>query len=140
MYPHFIVAGSFDGIVQAVDLRCPEIDSAIVSRQRGIPSPHKMLNLGFVTTAASMEAYGGILSAEDMCSIRYGSFRPLKRGTMIVAHEGGVWDVASSQGARGAGVHALILSGGCDGVCCVASPTNRIFGGSKVAAIYNHCS
>jgi hypothetical protein len=50
----------------------------------------------------------------------------------VVAHEGGVWDVAASQGAKGAGVHALILSGGCDGACCVASPTNRIFGGSKV--------
>lgn len=139
MYPHFIVAGSFDGIVQAVDLRSPEIDSAMVSRQRGISSPYTMLNIGFVSTVTSIEAYGGFLSAEDMCTIRYGSFRPLKRGTMIVAHEGGVWDVASSQGARGAGVHALILSGGCDGACCVASPTNRIFGGSKVVS-RSHCS
>jgi hypothetical protein len=36
-YPHFLVVGSFDGIVQAVDIRSPESDVALVSRQRGIP-------------------------------------------------------------------------------------------------------
>jgi len=36
-YPNFLVVGSFDGIVQAVDIRCPESDVALVSRQRGIP-------------------------------------------------------------------------------------------------------
>ena len=36
-YPNFLVVGSFDGIVQAVDIRCPESDVALVIRQRGIP-------------------------------------------------------------------------------------------------------
>jgi hypothetical protein len=51
---------------------------------------------------------------------------------MISAHDGGVWDVASSQGAKGAGVHALVLSAGCDGICSIVSVTNRVFWGSKV--------
>jgi hypothetical protein len=79
-----------------------------------------------------MQSYGGFIAPEDICSLRYSSLRPVKRGTMIAVHDGGVWDVASSQGARGAGVHALVLSAGCDGICSVVSATNRAFWGSKV--------
>lgn len=79
-----------------------------------------------------MQIYGGVIAPEDVCALRFSSLRPVKRGTMVAVHDGGVWDVAASQGAKGAGVHALVLSGGCDGVCSVASATNRIFWGSKV--------
>jgi hypothetical protein len=51
---------------------------------------------------------------------------------MLGVHESAIWDIAASQGSRGAGVHGLVLSAGGDGVCNVISATNRLFGGAKV--------
>ena len=73
-----------------------------------------------------------MLSPDELCGVRYSSFRPLKKGTMVVSHDGAIWDIAASQGGTGAGVHALVLSAGGDGACSVISATNRLFGGSKV--------
>ena len=73
-----------------------------------------------------------MLCADDVSAVRYSSFRPLKHGTTLAVHEGGVWDVAASRGGSGGGVHGLVISGGADGVCCVISVSNRISAGSKV--------
>jgi len=37
LYPNLFVVGSFDGIVQAIDIRSPEFDTALIIRQRGTP-------------------------------------------------------------------------------------------------------
>jgi hypothetical protein len=73
-----------------------------------------------------------VLSPDELCGVRYSGFRPLKKGTLLAAHDGPVWDIAASQGSRGAGVHGLVLSVGSDGVCNIISATNRLFGGAKV--------
>ena len=78
----------------------------------------------------------GILSPDEVSGVRYSCFRPLKKGTILVGHEGAIWDIAASQGSRGAGVHGLVLSAGGDGVCNVVSATNRLFGGAKVFSPY----
>lgn len=135
-YPNFIGTASFDGEVQIVDIRSPEADTAHVLRQRGILPVSQCLILGLSSVIMTIPFWRGILSPDEVSGVRYSCFRSLKKGTMLVVHEDAIWDIAASQGSRGAGVHGLVLSAGGDGVCNVISATNRLFGAAKVFSPY----
>lgn len=85
------------------------------------------------SVVAGLPFCGGILSPDEVCGVRYSAFRSLKKGTLLVGHDGPVWDIAASQGGRGAGIHGLVLSAGSDGVCSVTSAPLRLFGTQRVA-------
>ena len=90
-----------------------------------------LANSALCSVVTSIPFYGGILSPDDICGVRYSSFRPLKKGTLIAVHGGSVWDIATSQGGAGAGVHPMVLTAGSDGVCSLINPTSRLLGLSK---------
>ena len=73
-----------------------------------------------------------MVSPDDICGVRYSSFRPLKKGTLLALHASAVWDIATSHGTSGAGVHPMVLSCGSDGVCSLVNPTSRILGVNRV--------
>lgn len=82
----------------------------------------------------SIPFWRGVLLPSEQCGVRYSCFRPLKKGTLLGVHDGAIWDIAASQGGQGAGVHALVLSAGADGMCNVLKAGYRLFGGNSVSS------
>src|SRR5271170_3302926 len=92
-HPHFIAVSSFDGSVQVIDIRSPEQDTVLVLRQRG-NTPVYPANSALTSVVTSIPFCGGIISPDDICGVRYSSFRPLKKGTLLTVHASAVWDIA----------------------------------------------
>jgi len=134
-HPYFIAVASFDGSCQIFDIRSPESESSLVCRQRGYYPPLLLLISGPCHFVSHLPFWDGILCPDELVALRYSSFRQFKKGTMISSHEGPMWATATSEGGPGSGVHPLVLTAGSDGICSVTSPTNRLFGGSKVNSV-----
>ena len=89
-------------------------------------------NSALTSVVTSIPFCGGIISPDDICAVRYSSFHQLKKGTSLAVHGSAVWDIATSHGGSGAGVHPMILTAGSDGVCSLVNPTTRLLGLGKV--------
>jgi hypothetical protein len=125
LHPSLIVIAAFDGSVQTIDLRNPYSNTAQSHRQRT-----------FGSFVSPLHFWGGILSPDDVCGIFFSTLRPTKRGLILSSHNSAVWDVATSVGGPGSGLHPFVLTAGSDGVCSLVSSTNRIHFGSKVLPQY----